>query len=243
MAVAVAAAGGVGRFVGSVGTDVAGDVLLSNLEERGVESYIARVGTTGTIVVLVDSTGERSFLTDRGAALQLASMPAETLANVDVLHVPAYSFVEGPLAETAEHVIGEAVDAGIPISISTSSVAALKQYGRERFLGLLAAIKPTYVIANHAEFTYLMQGRPWIREAEATVITNGARAAVVRKADGTEVRVSPRSVDATDTTGAGDAFTGGFLVARARGEDYAASLQAGHDLAALTLDQAGAELG
>lgn len=243
VAVAVTAAGGVGRFVGSVGEDSAGDILLSDLDARGVESHVARVGTTGTIVVLVDAAGERSFLTDRGASTQLASIPPNALDDVDLLHIPAYSFTESPLAETAEHIIGAAVDAGIPVSISTSSVAALQLYGREPFLGLLGAIRPAYVIANSAEYAYLMAGHPWIREAEATVITNGARSAVVRQPDGSEVRVSPTPTDALDTTGAGDAFTGGFLVARARGEDYETALHAGHDLAAQTLDQAGAELG
>ncbi len=243
VAVAVSAAGGVGRFLGSVGADPAGDVLLANLQQRGVEQSIVRVGTTGTIVVLVDSTGERSFLTDRGASTQLASIPTGALADVDLLHVPAYSFVEGPLAETSERVIGAAVDAGIPISISTSSVAALRHYGRERFLGLLGAIRPAYVIANHAEYSYLMQGHPWIREAEATVITNSGRAAVVRRADGTEVRATPAAIDVTDTTGAGDAFAGGFLVARLRGQGDEDALHSGHALAAQTLNQAGAELG
>ena len=242
VAVAVSAAGGIGRFVGSVGMDPAGDLLLADLLDNGVESFVARVGKTGTIVVLVDATGERSFLTDRGASVELASIPPGVLDNVDLLHIPAYSFSEGPLAETAEQIIGEAVEQEIPISISTSSVAVLKQYGREGFLSLLGAIRPDYVIANSDEYSYLMQGHPWIREAGATVVTNGSRAAVVRSPDGREFRVTPEPTDVLDTTGAGDAFTGGFLVARARGEDFDGALKAGHQLAATTLRSSGAGL-
>lgn len=242
VAVAVTRAGGVGRFVGSVGEDPQGVSLVSDLERNGVECSVRQVGTTGTIVVLVDPTGERSFLTDRGAAVSLAVLPRNALEDVDLLHIPAYSFVEGPLAETAEQAVGIAVDKGVPISISTSSVAALRHYGKERFLGLLGAISPQYVIANQAEYNYLMGGHPWIKEAAVTVITNGARAGVVRKPDGSEVRVVPETVEVNDTTGAGDAFTGGFLVSQMRGEDYADSLRSGHELAALTLDQPGAQL-
>ena len=243
VAVAVTRAGGIGRFVGSVGDDPQGAHLISELERSGVECSVSQVGTTGTIVVLVDQTGERSFLTDRGAAVSLAMVPRNALVDVDLLHIPAYSFVEGPLAETAEQAVGIAVDSGIPISISTSSVAALRHYGRERFLSLLGAIRPEYVIANRAEYEYLMGGRPWIREAAVTVITNGPRAAVARTPDGSEVRVAPDPVDATDTTGAGDAFTGGFLVSQMRGDELGESLRSGHEVAAKTLNQPGAQLG
>ncbi len=242
VSVAVTRAGGIGRFVGSVGDDPQGVSLVADLERNGVECAVSRVGATGTIVVLVDGTGERSFLTDRGAAVSLAVLPRTALDDVDLLHIPAYSFVEGPLAETAEQAVGIAVDKGIPISISTSSVAALRQYGRERFLGLLGAIRPEYVIANSVEYSYLMAGHPWIKEAAATVITNGGRAAVVRVPDGSEVRVIPDAAEVTDSTGAGDAFTGGFLVAQLRGEDHESSLRAGHEIAAKTLNQRGAQL-
>lgn len=242
VAAAVSAAGGIARFAGCVGTDSPGDALVANLEANHVESMVQRTGTTGTIVVLVDGDGERSFLSDRGAATELASVPSDFLDGVDLLHIPAYSFIDGPLAETSEHVVGIAVDAGVPISISTSSVAALAQYGREEFRELLSAIRPAYVIANHDEFTYLMQGQPWVRGAGATVITNGPRAAVVRQTNGTEVRSTPAASSATDTTGAGDAFTAGFLVARAKGQDFASALAFGHAVAAKALSARGAEL-
>ena len=74
------------------------------------------------------------------------------------------------------------------------------------------------------------------------MITNGPRAAVVRQPDGTEVRAVPPSSTATDTTGAGDAFTGGFLVARALGLSLEEALSNGHDLAAKTLTSRGAQL-
>ncbi len=240
--VAVSAAGGVGRFVGSVGDDHTGAELVADLRENGVETYTVAVGTTGTIVVLVDGDGERTFLTDRGAAIELASMPTGALDDVDLLHVPAYSFLDGPLAETAETMIGIAVDRTIPISVSTSSVAALRQFGRDNFLSLLEAIRPTYVIANGDEYRFLMGDEPCITSAEHTVITHGARPAVLRKVDGTEVRVGPTATTVSDTTGAGDAFTGGFLVARLGGAGYEDALTRGHNLAARVLSKAGFQL-
>ncbi len=242
VAAAVAAAGGRARFVGSVGDDPAGSALIADLEADDVEAMVARVGKSGTIVVLVDADGERSFLTDRGACTELASLPRGVLDDVDLVHFPAYSFVEGPLAETSERLVGMAVERGIPISISTGSVSALTQYGREPFLELLRAIQPAYVIANREECDLLLQGHPWVRGAGATVITSGARATVVRQPNGNEVRVVPPAIDVVDTTGAGDGFAGGFLVARASGLDFAEAVSRGHELAAQTIQSPGAGL-
>jgi len=60
--------------------------------------------------------------------------------------------------------------------------------------------------------------------------------------DGSDVRVTPEQISPRDTTGAGDAFTGAFLVAHAGGEDAESSLLAGHAMARRTLDVSGAGL-
>jgi sugar/nucleoside kinase (ribokinase family) len=243
VAVAVAAAGGDARFIGQIGDDFVATMLAEELTSHGVDLRIVRSGTTGTIVVLVDDTGERSFLTDRAAVLHLANVPASDLDGVDWLHVPAYSLTTGTLAETVQHLIGDAVDREIPISLSTSSVSVLVEYGRERFLDLVNAIQPEVVIANRAEAKYLLQGHPWFRNSKVTVVTAEDRPASFVRPDGSEARVSPEPVDVKDSTGAGDAFTGAFLVAYASGESPEACLRAGHDMARRTLEQSGAGLG
>ena len=243
VAVAVAASGVEARFVGQVGDDPAGDLLVRTLESLEVDAKVVRGGTSGTIVVLVDHTGERSFLSDRGAALRLASIPNGSLDGVDWLHVPAYSLTVGALADTSQDMIGEAVDRGIPISISTSSVSVLDEFGRERFLDLVKAVQPELVLANRAEASFMLQGHPWFRHARATVVTASELPARFVRPDGTEVRAAPEPVEITDSTGAGDAFTGAFLAAYSRGESPEDALLAGHALARRTLKEPGARLG
>ena len=243
VAVAAIASDASARFVGQVGDDRAGETLTSSLESDGVELFVVRRGTTGTIIVLVDSNGERSFLTDRAAAVHLSSIPSGSLDGVDHLHVPAYSLTVGALAETSQMMIGEAVERSIPVSISTSSVSVLEDYGRDRFLDLVKAINPALVFANREEASFLLQGHPWFRHAGATVVTAADLPARFVRPDGTEARVSPTPVTAIDTTGAGDAFTGAFLAHYLRGEAPEACLQAGHDLARRTLEHPGAQLG
>src|SRR5690606_9313660 len=90
VAALAALAGGTSRFVGQVGADSVGEAMVAALKAAGVHTHITSSGTTGTIVVLVDHEGERTMLTDRGAATQLASAPPNVLDGVRILHVPAY---------------------------------------------------------------------------------------------------------------------------------------------------------
>jgi len=64
----------------------------------------------------------------------------------------------------------------------------------------------------------------------------------VTRPDGSDVRREPPKVDALDTTGAGDAFTAGFLVAWCRGGKPEEWLDAGHTLAVGSLSQPGAAI-
>src|SRR5580704_10603581 len=63
------------RFIGCVGADPVGEVLTSELTGRGVDVRVQRRGQTGTIVVLVDSAGERTMYPDRVAAADLNEVP------------------------------------------------------------------------------------------------------------------------------------------------------------------------
>jgi len=207
------AAGGRSRFVGQVGNDDDGRLLIAALTEQGVDTRASANGRTGTIVALVDSSGERSFLTDRGASVHLSHIDVEVLDGVDVLHVPLYSMLAGALAESTQRLIGEALDRQIPVTLSTSSVSALREFGRNEFLALVKNMKPDLVFANLPEARYALQGHPWFVGAGATVVSAGPRAARFTRPDGSDFRREPPSVEVSDTTGAGDAFTAGFLVA------------------------------
>jgi len=83
-----AATGAASRFVGQVGADDTGARLLARLHDDGVDTVVARGGRTGSIVVVVDPTGERTMLTDRGAAIELTQLPAGALDDMQSLHVP-----------------------------------------------------------------------------------------------------------------------------------------------------------
>jgi sugar/nucleoside kinase (ribokinase family) len=79
VAVTAARITGGSRFLGQVGHDARGVMLLTELAAEGVDvSAVRRAGRTGSIVVLVDAGGERSFLTDPGSARDLDDPLPET---------------------------------------------------------------------------------------------------------------------------------------------------------------------
>ena len=128
------------RFLGQVGVDAIGDALLAEMASAGVDvTSVRRSGSTGTIVALVDATGERSMLTDRRACVDLAAPEPAWLDGVTILHVPLYSLAGGPVAATATTVIGWAHERQIDVAIDVSSTALIEALGADRVRALLDA--------------------------------------------------------------------------------------------------------
>jgi sugar/nucleoside kinase (ribokinase family) len=245
VAALAAAAGGRTRFVGQVGADSLGARLVADLEAHGVDARVSRSGRTGSIVVLVDTEGERTMLTDRGASTQLAMVPPDALDDVRVLHVPAYSFTIVPLATTAYELIGEAVDRGVAVTVDASSVRELEEFGVDEFLALIEQLKPAVFFCNRDESEALGLGlRTPAPGAQLTVVKSGARPTLVIDPTGEARSIPVPPVEhLVDTTGAGDAFAAGFLLARLAGQDPDTCVHAAHLLAARVLAVPGAELG
>ena len=65
---------------------------------------------TGRLIAIVDPTGERSFLTDRGAndALDAADIPDALIARADHIHLSGYSFFAPSRARAALRVMRRA---------------------------------------------------------------------------------------------------------------------------------------
>jgi sugar/nucleoside kinase (ribokinase family) len=245
VAALAAAVGGRSRFIGQVGDDALGASLIAQLETGGVDTRVSRVGRTGSIVVLVDANGERSMLTDRGASTQLAVVPPDALDDARVLHVPGYSLTVEPLANAAYALIGDAVERSVPVTVDASSVSVIEEFGAKEFLALIDHIRPRVFFCNRAESHALgLKLRTPTPGADLTVVKAGARPTLIVDADGTATSVPVPPVDKiVDTTGAGDAFAAGYLLAMLAGQQPETCARAAHLLASRVLCSPGATLG
>ena len=232
------------RFIGQVGNDRLGSQLCEVLRESGVDVQVITDGRTGSIVVLVQPNGQRSFLTDRGVASHLAHFDATLMNDVSILHVPTYSLTDEPLASTCVQYINTARATGSIISIDASSSSVLKQYGTDRYRALIQTLQPHVFLCNEDEAKVLGLGAQLpIVGAALTIIKQGPLPVIAVQHDGTttEVAVTPVA-NIVDTTGAGDAFAAGFLPHYAQTKNIGNAIAQGNALASRVLQSPGATL-
>lgn len=234
VAAAVAAVGHPARFIGQIGDDRLGVSLSEELTAAGVDVVGGRGGRSGSIIVVVAADGDRSMLTDRGSTTTLADPQRAWLDGVTTLHLPVYSLVVEPLAATTGALVGWAHELGLRVSIDVSSTSVITAVGVERLVTMIAALAPDVVLCNQDEAATLdAMVDPGRLGAAMTIIKRGPGPASALRAGASTIDVAATRIDdVRDTTGAGDAFAAGLLVAFEQGADAADALVAAHRSAA-----------
>jgi ribokinase len=212
-AVAAARLGGKVAFLGRVGTDGQGDFLREALAGDGVDigHLITTPGPSGVALITVGPGGDNSIIVSPGANGRVRA--ADVTAAVPLF--AAASVVSLQLEIPLDAVLAAARTAaagGARVVVNLSPPAAVPDE-------LLALCDP--LVVNEHEAAFLGATDPiglLARGPRSVVITRGARGAVVADGAGVTGVPSPR-VEAVDTTGAGDAFTGALSVRLARGDD------------------------
>jgi sugar/nucleoside kinase (ribokinase family) len=222
-------------LLASVGTDT-GDWHRAHLTAAGVTPMLSvdPDRPTAVIVVMVDSSGERTMLTNRGAGELLGpgDWDDALLDGVGHLHLSGYLLFAPQGRELADLATARARRRGLTVSVDPASTGFLRKFGTAKVIEATAGAD--VVVPNQSEAELLTgESDPATAAAKLSqsyglaVVKLGADGAVTARDGLITAQVGGRSVTVIDSTGAGDAFAAGFLVAHLSGADDTAALLAG----------------
>ena len=217
-------------IVGSVGNDVLGHDALEALRAEGVATSVAmRPGVpTGVALICVGPDGENQISVAPGANAEIKAGDV-TSAFAQVLEIGvvlaslevSQAAVRAAAAWCSEH--------EVPFILNPAPV---QPWAAE------LASQATYVTPNEHE----LEAMGSLPDAVVVVETRGQEGVVIRRG-GREQRVEAPTVDAVDTTGAGDCFNGVFAAGLAERMDVAAAAGRGAAAASLSVTKVGAREG
>lgn len=239
-AVAAARLGAPARFVGTVGTDPAGDAARAMFAREGVVAHLGASGeATGSSAIIVDGSGAQLVVTWPGAS---ASLTVETaLEELQSAVAGDVVLLQGEI----DHAVTEAVARAATYCVVVCNPSPVLEFlGADNVWTCVDV-----VIANETEAADLMgvQSADQDGAAEAladvlgvttTIVTRGAAGAVLFTG-GRTVSVTAPPVRAVDTTGAGDAFTGAFAACLSRGGEQADAVADGVVAGAIAVTRRG----
>ena len=240
-AVAIARLGEPVALWSRVGSDAAAETIVAQLQAEHVDTELVRriAGARSiTAAVLVDDTGERIISADFDPNLvgDASHLPLDTIKNVRGV----LADVRWP--EAAGRVLTEARRLGIPTVLDAEPSAP------EVFAKLcpLAShvIFSTQGLASFAGTGDVTAGlaAAFAAFGDTVGVTLGANGVRLRSAHG-DVHLPAPAVDVVDTTGAGDAFHGAYLVAIAETGDIMRAARFATAVAALKCTRLGGRAG
>ncbi|MFK7897904.1 MAG: PfkB family carbohydrate kinase [Myxococcota bacterium] len=242
----------VGLF-GRQGEDEAGRALRAAMKRHGIATSIDTSGSASSLAeIFVDAKGERVIYMAAGATAEttpahLAQDHAEFVGRGKRLTTEISQL---PL-DTTLAAIRLAHEKGLPtvVDLDVLPSDALVTLGdRETFDAILGAtdlLKPTAQAVQELfpEAKDLAEAAAQLRdryEIERVLVTDGAAGSILVDASGTTRVAAYATREIVDTTGAGDAFLGGFLAGEALGLSAGDAVKLGNACGAACVEKVGA---
>lgn len=228
------------HFIGKLGRDLFGDSIAANFAHLGIDATnVERSDTpTGVAHIWVDGKGENRIIIIPGANHEIEVSKA----------VNAINSIKGLAVVVAQCEIKQEVTcAAFTAAKALGAITILNPAPFEPLSRELLAVTD-WIIPNETELRelsnitqiedkYLASFRP----GKNSIVTLGSQGAVLIDADEVITRVSAPTVDAVDTTGAGDAFVGTFAFGLASGKDPIEAMRLGVKVASISVTRKGAQ--
>jgi ribokinase len=235
------------HMIGRIGSDAFGSELRESLDNVGVNTTAVSVSeaASGVAMILVQARGENSIVVAPGANACLGVSDLD--ANLELIQNASLVLtqLEIPIP-TLEHLTALCERECVPLILDPAPAQQLSS-------GVLS--KVTWITPNDTEAQQLT-GFEGSTESEQelrslaerllemgprnVLLKLGSRGAYVATEDGIRAAIPAYSVDAVDTTAAGDAFNGAFAVALARGAAPLDAVQFATAAAAISVTRHGA---
>ena len=228
------------HFVGKLGRDLFGDSIAENFKKLGIDSeYVERSDTpNGVAHIWVDANGENRIIIIPGANHEIESKKA----------IEAIESIAGLAVVVAQCEIKQEVTlAAFSAAKKRGCVTILNPAPYQPLSEELLAVTD-WIIPNETEFKELHGQAPTsddvlksFRPGKNSIVTLGSEGAVLITSDGDLTRVSAPTVNAVDTTGAGDAFVGVFAFGLASGKNPEDAMKLGVKVASMSVTRKGAQ--
>jgi ribokinase len=239
-------------FVGKVGADALGDLIVADLAREGVELHVSRTDAhdTGVILVLIDRAGQRSMVTNQGADFHLLPEDVPTLAlrASGHVHLTAWSLFSDPPRAAALHAVRIAKASGATVSFDPASYQMIREMGHDKFKRVTAELPVDMLFPNRDEGEILTGEREPAAIAQALRAQYpGALVALKLDRDGCYVLAADHAQryptgdnPAVDATGGGDAFDAAFIARYARDRDLTSAARFANAIASWVVARYGA---
>ena len=203
-------------FIGKVGCDREGDLLLKDFFAEGVDTtgtIRTEQGESGSVLGFVDKKGARALYIDSGVndTITLDEVNSRYALRAQFLHLT--SFVGEQSFQTQKKLL-DAISNDTNVSFDPGAL-----YARKGYATLEPILKRTYVLMPNAIELELLTGKIDYCKGADLMVGRGVKIVAVKLGndgcyvtDGRERQlIEPFKVNVVDTTGAGDAFCAGLL--------------------------------
>jgi sugar/nucleoside kinase (ribokinase family) len=182
--------------------------------------------------------GDRTLLSDRGAAARLAPDDVPAVAGFDHLHLSGYVLLDDSSRAAGRAALAAARAAGLSTSVDPQAAPALTT--PERAAAFLDDVQGVDLLLPNADELRALGGPEFVLERVRAVAVSAGAAGASWVDPAIRCSAAAPTVTVVDATGAGDAFDAGVLVAWLGGASPADALASGCAAGAAAVGRLGA---
>jgi len=232
-------------FIGTVGSDREGSLLLDDLKREGVDLHgITKAnGDTGAALIFIDSNGERAIYILPSVNDMFVTVNHDYAKQAKILHLTSFMGIDQLRMQIS--CVQQLRGSRAKISFSPGNI-----YTKLGLNELKPLIERSFVLFLNKIEAFALTGSPNVEDV-ASLLDAGVQIVAVTLGDkgsyvvtrGKSLDLPPYKSDIADTVGAGDAYAAGFLYGQLTGKDLRESGLYGNFMASKSIAKLGGRKG